>query len=144
MFGEFTIFYADDDHDDLEFFKDVIETISHKINLFTHDHGDKILSALRNPPPIPQIIFLDLNMPGKSGFEVLQEIKSSDELKDLPVVIFSTSNDPGNIARSMQMGANFYVTKPTSFDSLKKSIEHTLQIDWATFKPDAVTFIYKE
>lgn len=144
MFGEFTIFYADDDHDDLEFFKDVIEAIGQKINLLTHDHGDKILSALRNPPPIPQLIFLDLNMPGKSGFEVLQEVKSTESLKDLPVVIFSTSNDQGNITRSMQMGANFYVTKPTSFESLKKSIEHTLQIDWKNFKPTQATFIYKE
>ena len=144
MFGEFTIFYADDDHDDLDFFKDVIETISQKINLFTHDHGEKMLDALKNPPPVPQIIFLDLNMPGKSGFEVLEEIKNSDELKHLPVVIFSTSNDPNNIAKSMKMGANFYVTKPTSFESLKKSIEHTLQIDWANFKPTKTTFIYKE
>lgn len=144
MFGEFTIFYADDDHDDLDFFKDVIQSIGEKINLMTHDHGEKILRALRNPPPTPQIIFLDLNMPGKSGFEVLEEIKSSETLKDLPVVIFSTSNDPSNISRSMKMGANFYVTKPTSFDSLKRSIEHTLAIDWKNFKPTKANFIYKE
>jgi len=144
MFGEFTIFYADDDHDDLEVFRDVVQTIGSKINLMTHDHGEKILNALRNPPPTPKIIFLDLNMPGKSGFEVLEEIKSSDDLKDLPVVIFSTSNDPSNISRSMKMGANYYVTKPTSFESLKKSIEHTLNIDWKNFKPTKSNFIYKE
>ncbi len=144
MVGEFTIFYADDDYDDLDFFKDVVESIGRKIDLFTHDHGEKILSALRNPPPVPQIIFLDLNMPGKSGFEVLEEIKSSEELKDLPVVIFSTSNDPSNISRSMKMGANFYVTKPTSFDSLKRAVEYTLEIDWKNFRPTKANFIYKE
>jgi len=144
MNTELTVFYADDDTDDLDFFRDVISSIGQKIRLFTHDRGDNLLTALRNPPPVPQIIFLDLNMPGKSGFDVLEELKSSDEFKDIPVVAFSTSSDDHNVSKCMKLGASFYVTKSTSFDSLKKSIEHTLNIDWENFKPSMAEFIYKQ
>jgi len=144
MNTELTVFYADDDIDDLDFFRDVINSIGKKIKLFTHDRGDNLLNALRNPPPIPQIIFLDLNMPGKSGFDVLEELKSSDDFKDIPVVAFSTSSDDHNVSKCMKLGASFYVTKSTSFDSLKKSIEHTLNIDWENFKPSMAEFIYKQ
>ncbi len=144
MNTELTVFYADDDTDDLDFFRDVINSIGQKIRLFTHDRGDNLLTALRNPPPVPQIIFLDLNMPGKSGFDVLEELKSSEEFKDIPVVAFSTSSDDHNVSKCMKLGASFYVTKSTSFDSLKKSIEHTLNIDWKNFKPSMAEFIYKQ
>jgi len=144
MNTELTVFYADDDIDDLDFFRDVINSIGQKIKLFTHDRGDNLLTALRNPPPVPQIIFLDLNMPGKSGFDVLEELKSSDDFKDIPVVAFSTSSDDHNVSKCMKLGASFYVTKSTSFDSLKRSIEHTLSIDWQNFKPSMAEFIYKQ
>ena len=144
MNKELTVFYADDDIDDLDFFRDVIASIGERIKLFTHDRGDNLLDALRNPPPTPQIIFLDLNMPGKSGFDVLKELKASEEFKHIPVVAFSTSSDDNNVSKCMKLGASFYVTKSTSFDSLKKSIEYALDIDWDNFKPSMAEFIYKQ
>ena len=141
MNNNVTIFYADDDTDDLDFFRDVTEAIDKNIALFTHDNGNQLLVAVRNPPPHPQIIFLDLNMPGKDGFEVLKELKNS-EYKDIPVVIFSTSNDQKNILRSKELGANLYITKPNSFAKFRKSIEHTLSIDWNVFKPSLENFCY--
>lgn len=141
MNNNVTIFYADDDADDLDFFRDVTEAIDKNIALFTHDNGNQLLVAVRNPPPHPHIIFLDLNMPGKDGFEVLQELKTS-EYKDIPVVIFSTSNDQKNIVRSRELGANLYITKPNSFAKFRKSIEHTLSINWEAFNPSLEHFCY--
>jgi len=138
-----TIFYADDDHDDLDFFKDAVGELGKGVEVITHDRGDKLLYALQNPPPSPQIIFLDLNMPGKTGFDVLQELKSNEELKEIPVVIFSTSNDDQSVAKSMKMGANFYVSKSTCFDTFKRSIEFALSINWKTFTPSLSNFIYR-
>jgi len=143
MPDNFTIFYADDDADDLEFFRDVTDTFGDRIHLYTHSHGDQLLTAVRNPPPVPQLIFLDINMPGKSGFEVLQELKKSEQYKNIPVVMFSTSNSPENVSKSMQLGANFYVTKPDSIAKLKQSIEYTLNINWKVFKPTLDEFVYK-
>ena len=137
-----TLFYADDDADDLDFFRDVTEAIDKNIEVFTHDNGNELLVAVKNPPPSPHIIFLDLNMPGKDGFEVLRELKTSEEYKNIPVVIFSTSNDQKNILRSKELGANLYITKPNSFAKFRKSIEHTLSINWDVFKPSLESFCY--
>ncbi len=142
MNKSFTIFYADDDADDLDFFRDVTTAIDKNIELFTHENGNQLLVAVRNPPPSPHIIFLDLNMPGKDGFEVLKELKSAEEYKNIPVVIFSTSNDKNNILRTRELGANFYITKPNSFAKFQKSIEHTLSINWEIFKPSLENYIY--
>lgn len=142
MKNNVTIFYADDDADDLEFFRDVTTAIDKNIKLFTHENGNQLLVAVKNPPPSPQIIFLDLNMPGKDGFEVLKELKNSEEYKNIPVVIFSTSNDQNNIIRSKELGANLYITKPNSFAKFQKSIEHTLSINWDAFKPSLENFFY--
>ena len=142
MQDNYTIFYADDDADDLDFFRDVTAAIDKSIDLFTHENGNQLLVAVRNPPPSPHIIFLDLNMPGKDGFEVLKELKSSEKYKNIPVVMFSTSNNEQNILRTRELGANLYITKPNSFAKFQKSIEHTLSINWDVFKPSLENFTY--
>lgn len=67
---------------------------------------------------IPDYIFLDLNMPGMNGKQCLAEIKNRPHLKDVPVVIFSTSSRPQDIRETEQMGAMAFITKPSSIRSL--------------------------
>lgn len=141
--NDYVIFYADDDKDDLDFFRDVTDSLTGNIQLHTHNSVDSLLDSLQTPPPIPEVIFLDLNMPGKNGFDALQELKNNLQLKDIPVVIFSTSSDEQSVKKSLDMGASFYVTKSTTFATLKKSIEYTLGINWKTFEPSSRNFIYK-
>ena len=81
-----------------------------------------------NQDDIPLIIFLDLNMPKKNGFECLQEIRKTDKFKDVPVVIFSTSCQQEAINKMYENGASYYICKPNSFLKLKTSIEHILSI----------------
>src|SRR6218665_4162967 len=119
---DMVIFYADDDQDDLETFTDVVGDLNNQVIVQTHDRGDKLLAALKNPPPSPYIIFLDLNMPRKNGFEVLEEIRQTSSLKHLPVVVVSTSNDQQTIARCRALGASFYITKPADYSELKRSV----------------------
>ncbi|MDR7370391.1 response regulator [Flavobacterium aquidurense] len=139
---DLTIFYTDDDDDDLSIFADAVESLPEKIQLKTYNGGDKLLTAIYNPPPIPHLIFLDLNMPGKNGFDVLAELRSSEK-KDIPIVIFSTSNEPGIIERCRTLGANYFITKPVLMSDIVKSIEHALSIDWKKFVPDTKNFVYK-
>lgn len=137
-----TIFYTDDDEEDLEFFKEVTDTIEKDLNLVTHNNGKKLLEALDNPPPTPHVLFLDLNMPGLNGFDVLERVRQKEELKKIPIIIFSTSSDSSIIRKSRAMGADYFVTKSGSFPVLRKSIEHALSIDWSRFTASEENFVY--
>lgn len=139
----FTIFYTDDDEDDLILFEEAASTLK-SVRVETYNHADKLLHAIANPPPSPQIIFLDLNMPGKNGFEVLQELRESEEHRDIPIVIYSTSSEQNSIAKCKELGANLYIVKPFSLEGITKSIEHALAINWQMFKPSLNDFVYKK
>ncbi|MES2630109.1 MAG: response regulator [Bacteroidota bacterium] len=129
--SEFVLFYADDDQEDREFFTEALTSIKADTQLFTHENGDVLLNALKNPPPQPSIIFLDLNMPVKNGIDVLNDMKDSNELQNTPVVVFSTSDDRQVIENCKSLGASLFITKPNSFEGLKKSISHVLSLNWA-------------
>ena len=102
-----------------------------------------MLNAIYNPPPTPHVVFLDLNMPGKNGFDVLKELRQSNKKSDIPVIIFSTSNEPGIIEKCRVLGANYFITKPILMKDIIKSIEHALEIDWRKFTPTDKNFVYK-
>ena len=78
--------------------------------------------------PLPHLLFLDLNMPRKSGMECLTEIKKNEKLKDLPVVIFSTSSNDAIMRTLFQSGAHIYIRKPGDFKQLKEVIYSAIPI----------------
>ncbi len=137
-----TVFYTDDDNEDIEFFKEVTSDLPNNPQVVAHTSGTRLLEALHNPPPSPHIIFLDLNMPGINGFEVLERLRASNDFSELPVVIFTTSSDDKAIEKSRELGANYFLPKSSSYPELKKSIEHALNIDWASFNPNREQFVY--
>jgi CheY-like chemotaxis protein len=125
------IFLADDDDDDCLLFKDAILEIDENIDLIVSKNGDELMKTFKvDVPPLPDVLFLDLNMPCKTGFECLNEIKRTEALKDVPVVVLSTSSNPENIRKAYDCGADFYARKPGDFYVLKKLIEQILCIDW--------------
>jgi DNA-binding NtrC family response regulator len=138
-----TIFYTDDDEDDLVFFREAVHSISPNIKLYTYQNGYDLLHALENPPPVPKVIFLDINMPTKSGYDVLCEIKNSDLLRDIPVIMYSTTCTVENVSRCKSMGANYFITKATDVNGMIESINHAIKIDWDSFKPGTANFVYK-
>lgn len=72
---------------------------------------------------LPQLIFLDLNMPIKNGLECLKEIRSDEKLKNISIAIYSTSNNQKDIENTFTYGANVYITKPSDFNTLKNLLE---------------------
>lgn len=142
MINEFTIFYTDDDAEDLEFFIEASNSLGKHLNIVTQNSGVKLLEDLKNPPPNPHIIFLDLNMPGLSGFDVLETLGKNGNLKKFPIIVFSTSSDESIIKKSRELGASYYISKPTDFSVLKKTIQHALTINWSTFIPNKDNFVY--
>ena len=83
----------------------------------------------RESSPRPGLIVLDLNLPGTDGREVLRRIKQDDSLKTIPIVVFTTSNNPKDIEDCYQYGVNSYIVKPINFAQLKRDIQ-TLVDSW--------------
>lgn len=135
-----TIFYADDDLDDLDFFKEIAHEIDVPVTLF--EEGQLLLSALKNPSQKVSMVFIDLNMPVKSGFDVLREIKSNSKTTEIPVIILTTSINPDDIKLSRKLGANLYIRKPASLNALKRAVNYALSIDWKSFVASDTDFIY--
>lgn len=126
------IYLADDDEDDRELFQEALLEVCKESMLTFAKDGVELMDILYQPPvPMPDVIFLDLNMPAKNGFECLEEIKKNDKLKALPVIIFSTTVQEESVNRVYKDGANFYICKPSNFSQLKRTLAKVLSIDWA-------------
>ena len=137
------IFYTDDDFDDQDIFKDAAKEVSDQVQVWVQSDGGELMDLLLNPPPSPSIIFLDLNMPVKNGYEILKEIRQTEQIKTYPVIIFSTSDDASAIDTTRKLGANLYIPKPSSFNSLKQVIKHSLSINWNTIAATDDNFVYR-
>ena len=128
-----SIFLADDDEDDCILFEDALREVCSQTELTTANDGDELITLMKtNVPPPPDVIFLDLNMPRRNGFECLELIRNTKQWKDIPVVIFSTTGQEEMIKKVFEQGANYFIRKPGSFPKLKQAIRQILDVDWST------------
>ncbi|EPX60351.1 CheY-like receiver [Cystobacter fuscus DSM 2262] len=135
-----TILMADDDPDDRDFARSAMQESRLANELRFVEDGEELINYLRrlgryaNPKdsPRPGLILLDLNMPRKDGREALREIKSDPALKNIPIVVLTTSKAEEDILRSYNLGANCFITKPVTFEGLVEVVKvlnrHWLQI----------------
>jgi CheY-like chemotaxis protein len=112
------LFLVDDDMDDHEIFKSALAKVDEDLALITATNGYEAFNVLSTADTLPDYIFVDLNMPRMSGLQFLKEIKQTDTLKDIPVIIYTTSSNPGDIAKTKELGAVSFVTKPSRFSEL--------------------------
>jgi CheY-like chemotaxis protein len=125
------ILLADDDADDCLLFEDALREVTTEALLTKASDGQQLMSLLSHrTPPVPDVIFLDLNIPRKNGFECLREIRENPLLRTIPIVIFSTSSQPEAVESVYRQGADFYICKPESFPLLIKAIQMVLSINW--------------
>ena len=128
---EFRILLADDDDDDRLFFKDAIELVKVKTTVNMVKDGVELMDYLNNSNSLlPNLLFLDLNMPRKSGMECLKEIRRNNKLKDLSIAIYSTSGLEKDIEETFVKGANIYIKKPNDFEDLKTILAKVITINW--------------
>lgn len=121
------ILFADDEENDRLLFVDALKEL--KINTIIHtvNDGVELMEYLNNADNIlPQLIFLDLNMPRKNGLECLKEIRANYKLKDIAIAIFSTSMSEKDIEQTFMNGANVYINKPNSFEGLKQALDKVI------------------
>lgn len=119
---------ADDDIDDCDFFKDAVEEIGEFSLSILNDGVELMNFLLAEPANHPNLIFLDINMPKKSGLECMKEIKSITKLKEIPIVVYSTSLDRTVVNNLYDLGAHHYIQKPGEFSNIKKVIIKALSI----------------
>jgi CheY-like chemotaxis protein len=137
---------ADDDEDDRMIFNEVIEELDMKTKLSLFKNGQELMDYLRLPNIVlPNLIFLDLNMPVKNGMQCLLEIRQNPALKDLAIAIYSTSSSEKDIEETFVNGANIYINKPTNFSTLRGVIEKVLQLNWQykTSNLNRETFLFR-
>ena len=128
---ELYVLLADDDDDDRLFFKDAIEKVKVKTVVNMVNDGVELMDYLNNSTTrLPNLLFLDLNMPRKSGMECLKEIRSNHKLKDLSIAIYSTSGLEKDIEETFVKGANIYIKKPNDFEELKSILDKVININW--------------
>jgi CheY-like chemotaxis protein len=130
------ILLADDDDDDRLFFIEAMIQTGLNLIINVAKNGFELMSLLKNEKmKRPDVIFLDLNMPLKNGMECLQEIKSDDNLKDIPVIIFTTSGSKEQVDLTFNSGANLYIKKPTSLSKLEKILIDIFNLECKDYKP---------
>jgi len=127
------ILLADDDTDDCFLFEKALREIPIATHLTTVSNGEELMDYLfKNPTNLPEVLFLDLSMPRKTGHECLNEIKENKKLEAIPIVVFTTSI-PSSMGAEVKLsntmvklGAQDYVRKPIDFDQLKHLIHQAL------------------
>jgi len=137
------ILLADDDEDDRLFFIEALNKVTPEVIIESEIDGVQLMHKLRQTDELPGMIFLDLNMPYKDGKECLIEIKSTPNLNEIPVIIFSTSSHHRDVEDTYRHGANLYVQKPSGFDEMVSTLKKILTLDWTDYmpKPDRSKFI---
>ncbi|MBF4465139.1 response regulator [Flavobacterium sp. LC2016-12] len=113
------ILQIDDDSDDCELFMEALESVSVATYTAIYDPVEALRKLIQREIS-PDVIFLDLNMPLMSGLEFLTEIKKEEGLKEIPIIIFSTSQLDDIIREAIAHGADDFISKPNNFNDLKK------------------------
>jgi CheY-like chemotaxis protein len=126
-----TICLADDDEDDRLFFTDAFDELRINTRVKTFKDGVELMNYLNHADSIlPNVLFLDLNMPKKNGVECLLEIKKNEKFNDIAIAIYSTSSTEEHIEETFVNGANIYIKKPNDFENLKKILSEVVTMNW--------------
>lgn len=125
------LFLVDDDAEDQEIFMDAVREIDTSIFCFcSHSGEDAIQSLSTDIIHLPDLIFLDLNMPRVNGKQLLAELRKIDDLRDTPIIMYSTFFGDDDVADIKKLGAAYHLIKPPKFNELRNSLEFILSKKW--------------
>lgn len=127
---------VEDNRADARLVEEAFKEMNAPILLSRVEDGEEAMNVLRgvgghSDTPRPNLILLDLNLPRKDGREVLAEVKADPELRRIPVVIMTSSQDPDDVYKCYDLGANCYVTKPMDYDEFERRMK-SLADFWLT------------
>lgn len=120
------ILLAEDDPDDILLLKDAFNSLGAREVIDFADNGEQVLKKLQEDAnaELPDLIVVDVNMPRIGGMQTLERLKSDKRLKDIPVLIYTTSTNPVDEERFLRLGAQGYIIKPSSFKKLIETAKY--------------------
>ena len=123
------VIIADDDADDRMLFRDIVKDLGLKLSLQTVNDGVELMEHLHSATKLPEALFLDINMPRKDGLTCLREIKASPELRSLPVIVFSNSENMILVELMLKEGAAYFVRKQAGYNKMLKLLNKLFTLD---------------
>lgn len=126
------VILVDDDEEEFELFSSALMEITSDVELYHSDGCSDVLRIISDWKP--ELVFLDINMPTLDGIDCLKTIRSMKSYEELPVVMYSTSNNQISIQDAYQNGAHLYVVKSYSYEGLLNVLRKVLSINWKTYK----------
>jgi DNA-binding response OmpR family regulator len=124
------ILLVDDDPEEYELITSALKTLKVNAEIIQTPHCVELTDNIRKI--MPDLVFLDINMPFKNGIDCLKSLRADKKFESLPVIMYSTSNNNVDIEESYKHSANLYVVKPDNFQKLVKSLEEVLSFDWGS------------
>ncbi len=128
------VLLAEDDEEDVLLFQSVLSELNQDIIVKVAADGNLLMAFLKQATTLPEMIFLDLNMPHKNGFQCLTEIKGNEKWNSIKIVILSTSSQAQQIETAYEGGADLYLAKPVSYTQFKNMMEKCLSLNWEGLK----------
>lgn len=130
------VLIVEDNPGDVELAKAAMREADLPLELHVATNGEEAMRFMRQQDghvgaPLPDLVLLDLNMPKKNGMEVLDEMKADDELRLIPVVVFTSSSAREDVEGAYDRYANCYITKPSDLDELMKVVR-SIEAFWLT------------
>jgi CheY-like chemotaxis protein len=131
--GGLRICLIDDDPDHVLIITRAIREHGDESTIHAASDGDEALAWLRSAETLPDLVLLDINMPGLSGFDVLEALKADQRLKIVPVVMLTSSDASADVARAYELGASGYISKPSYLHDLRAVLGNTL-LYWSAMR----------
>ena len=128
-YTNYILLLAEDDPDDQLLFKQALEDLTIREQPIIVFNGQQLVDYLKEAMVLPDLLFLDINMPLKDGLTALQEIREMPRLAHLAVVVLSTTSDHDAVERSYELGASLYAVKPTGYELLVDLLRNILSLD---------------
>jgi CheY-like chemotaxis protein len=126
--AETNVLIAEDDDDDFFIFSLAIKETQIAIALMRVENGEILMKTLNEH--IPDILFLDMHMPCKSGKECIREIRADRRYDHLPIIIYSSFSDDDHVDYCFREGANLYTVKPYDLADFTRTLQRILGVDW--------------
>ena len=127
------VYLVEDDPDHALIVGRAIREVNPRAEVRAVEDGEAALAALRDEAALPDLILLDINMPGLSGFDVLARLKGDGRLRHIPVVMLTSSELPADVARAYELGASGYISKPSYLHDVRAVLGNTL-LYWAAMR----------
>lgn len=122
-----TVYLVDDDEDDRNFFEEALSEISLNTEIHSFSNGVDLMAHLLGiSEKLPDVLFVDLNMPLMNGEECIEDVRSEQQFNDIPIVVYSTVCDEVQLQKLKSIGANGYLPKPNTFAGLKQKLRNAL------------------